>query len=169
MTASIDNTLFILAGSFARDGFVSEGYKVYSPYVEHNVFERVLREICFKSPLLPKRVWYNKSICKQSPDYIIVSDPLITSDFLRWIQELFPHAQLNYTYGNLVGHAKHLQPSMIPRGWRAWTFDGRDSAKYGLRLYQSFYLYKKFVKPKEELKYDVLYVGRDKGRGEYLI
>ena len=146
-----------------------EGYKVYNPYLEHNQIERVLREICFRIPLLPHKIWFNKRLCKESPKYILISDPLITREYLEWLHIIFPKAQLNYIYGNMVGRAKHLLPDQIPTYYRVWTYDEYDSQKYGLRLNKVSSYFKNYVKPKEKTEYDVLYVGADKGRGEYLL
>ena len=146
-----------------------EGYKVYNPYVEHNLVERVLRELCFKCPFLPRKAWYIKRFLKESPKYILISDPLITRDYLKWLHEKFPYAQLNFTYGNMVGKAKHLLPDRIPSNYRIWTYDEYDSQKYGLRLNKVSFYFRNYVKPKEKTEYDVLYVGADKGRGEYLL
>lgn len=154
---------------FLFNGPIMEGYKVYNPYVEHSLFQRVLREICFKCPFFPHKIWFNKDICKETPKYVIISDPLITVEYLQWVQNIFPDAQLNFLYGNMVGKAKHIFPSQVPKGWRIWTYDDYDSRKYGLRHFHENGYFKLYVKPKEPPVYDVLFVGKDKGRGEYLL
>lgn len=170
MKANYNSVLFIVAGKgFFRDGVLSDGYKVLAPYVEHNLIERVLRELCFRLPFLPNKIWYNKEVSKENVKYIFVSDPLITVDYLKWLQFLFPNAQLNFTYGNMVGKAKHIKPCDIPEGWRVWTYDDYDARTYGLRLYHVNAYPKSFLKPKMPSEYDVLFVGKDKGRGDYLL
>ena len=170
MRANYNNVLFITAGKgYLREGALSEGYKVQAPYVEHNLFERVLREIFFKLPFLPSNIWYNKKVCKQDVEYVFVTDPLITVDYLKWLRLQFVNAQLNFTYGNMVGKAKHVMPCDIPEGWRVWTYDDYDARTYGLRLYHVNAYPKSFLKPKMPSEYDVLFVGKDKGRGEYLL
>jgi len=154
---------------FLYDGPQNEGYKMYNPYVERNIFERILREICFRCPFLPHKIWYNKDLCKEDAEYVIVSDPLITVEYLKWIKNVFPKAQLNFLYGNMVGKAKHIFPYQIPEGWRIWTYDDYDSKKYGLRLFHENGYFKSYIKPKEKAEYDVMFVGKDKGRGEYLL
>lgn len=146
-----------------------EGYKIYNAYIQHNLLERVLREICFKSSYLPHKMWYNKKIKKENPKYILVSDPLMTREYLEWLHDVFPDAQLNFTYGNMVGRAKHLLPNQLPSYYRIWTYDEHDCKIYGLRLCTVSAYFKNYVKPKEKTEFDVLYVGADKGRGEYLL
>ena len=170
MKANKDNIIFISAGSgFFRDGATCEGYRVMKPYVERNIIDRVLREICFRLPFFPSDIWYNKRICKEKAEFVIVSDTLITVDFLKWIKRIFPHAQCNYTYGNMVGRARHILPDKIPAGWRIWTYDDHDARFFGLHLYHDNAYPKAFLKPQEPIEYDVLFVGADKGRGEYLL
>ena len=170
MIANKDNVIIISAGSgFFREEAVNRGYCVLKPYVEHNLFERFLREICFRLPFLPSNIWYNKKICKEKAEIIIVTDTLVTVDFLKWVKRMFPNAQCNYTYGNMVGKARHILPNKIPAGWRVWTYDDHDSREYGMRLYHDNPYPKVFLKPKESIEYDVLFVGADKGRGEYLL
>ena len=50
-----------------------------------------------------------------------------------------------------------------------WTFDPDDSKQYGMRLMYPSYLDVYQIKKAEKPVYDVLYLGRDKGRGEELL
>lgn len=165
-----DNTLIIMAGSggFPFDGYVAEGYKTASAYKPTNVPKRLLREICFRLPLLPKRIWYNQSLIQYDPAYVYVRDAIISRSFLLWILKLYPHALIVFSYENLVGHARHLMPNQIPEGIRVWTFDSADSKKYNLKLRKVVAYFQSYLKPRKEKKYDLLFVGRDKGRGDQL-
>lgn len=165
-----DNTILIMASTgFLYEGCVAEGFKAFHPYIGTGYVARVLREICFRCVFLPKKLWYNKSILKEHPKYIVVWDPLITADFLVWLMKSFPSAQINHKYTNMIGRAKHLTPDKIPNGIRIWTYDGYDSKKYGINLYHCYIYFKTFIKPKQIPKYDVFFIGKDKGRGEYLL
>ena len=169
--ANKDNTLIIMAssGGFPFDGYVAEGYRTLTAYKPVNTAKRVLREICFRTPLLPKVWWYNPAVAKSSGvEYILIRDTIITKDYLLWLQKLFPKAQINFTYDNLVGHARHLKPEEIPEGIRIWTYDPGDSKKYNIRLKKVISYFRCYAKPAKEKKYDLLFVGRDKGRGDWL-
>lgn len=164
------NTIFIMASTgFVYEGSVGEGFRVHHPYIGKEYVARVLREICFRCAFLPKKLWYNKSILKEHPKYIVIWDPLITTDFLMWLMKSFPSAQINFKYSNMVGRAKHLTPDKIPNGIRVWTYDGYDSKKYGINFYHCYMYFKTFIKTKQNPEYDVLFIGKDKGRGEYLL
>ena len=69
----------------------------------------------------------------------------------------------------MIGKAKHIMPNEIPPYYRQWTYDNYDSQKYGIRQYKTDSYMKSYLKAKEDIVYDVLFVGKDKGRGNYLI
>ena len=137
------------------------------PYKKVNTLTRNLREIWFRANLPFKEIWYNKEIEQFEGKHLIIYDPLITPAYLRWLQK---HNQwhIHFFYGNKVGRARHMKPDRIPEGIDAWTYDDKDSRDYGLHYCtknggnpRSFY-------PKEEPQYDVMFVGKDKGRGEFI-
>lgn len=165
-----EKVLIIKAGGkgFPYNGIIRDGYNMEFPYYEAGFFLRILRELCFRLPFLPKRAWYNKNILIYNVDYIVIWDPLITKDFLFWLSEKFPDAQINFCYDNLVGKARHLMPDQIPDFCRKWSYDEKDCRKYDLRLSPSTYV-TSYLKPRKKTQYDVLFVGRDKGRAHFLL
>lgn len=171
MKADKNNTLLITAGrGYYYYGVKGEGYQIVNSYKpERNLFDRIIREICFRLPFLPKIMWYNQELKRYHPEYVIVSDTIITKHFLKWISKLYPNAQLNFVYGNMVGCAAHLLPRQVPSCYKVWTYDGFDSMKYQVSLYNISPYYKCYIRPPKEKIFDVLYVGSDKGRGDRLI
>lgn len=166
-----NNTIIIMAttSGFSYEGFVSEGYQVLPAYKKICTALRILREFCFRLPFLPKEIWYDRKVLTINPKYIIVRDAIITKDYLEWLQEHFHTAQINFWYENMVGRARHLYPHEIPNGIRVWTYEPYDSEKYHIRLKKTFSYPSCFVKEKKVAVYDVLFVGRDKGRGDMLM
>lgn len=165
-----ENTVFIQATTgFVYEGSVKEGYRAYHPYRGTGKFLRILRECCFRVPFLPKRIWYNKKFLGSDIQYFVIWDPLITVDYLNWLHNCYPNAQINFKYANMVGKAKHLTPGQIPEFVRVWTYDKYDSDKYGLRLYTSHMYFLSNVKSLKEPQYDVFFIGKDKGRGDWLV
>lgn len=150
-------------------GYVSEGYPVYQLYKNVNLIGRIAREICFRIPVLPKAAWYDKTCIKSKARYLLVNDTLVTRHYLKWLRAHFPTAQINFIYNNMVGNARHLKPDQIPNDVRVWTYDEYDSQKYGIRLKETSPYFPDYVKTSEEKKYDLFFVGRDKGRGEKLL
>ncbi len=168
--ATQNNTLVIKSGGgYFHQGVKSEGYRVITPYYEKGVLDRILREMCFSLPFFPKKVWYNKEVLNPKYDYLLINDPLITKHYLKWLKDEKSKAQLNFIYGNMVGMAKHVHPSEIPTCYRIWSYDGGDCEKYGLHKFYCNGYFKCFVKPRKEVKQDVLFVGGDKGRADYIL
>lgn len=170
MSCSKENTVLIQATTgFAYEGSKAEGYQVYHPYKGKGLLLRVLREICFRIRFLPKAIWYNKEFIDLDIQYFIVWDVLITKHYLQWLRKKYPSAQINYKYANMVGKAKNLVPEEIPKDIRVWTYDKYDSEKYGIHLYKSNIYFPSNVKPLKAPQYDVFFIGKDKGRGDWLV
>ena len=164
-----DNTVLVSSNTgFLFSGCHKDGYTIVHPYKGKTIFDRILREISFKFKILSK-FWYNKKILSHKPKYILVWDTLITVDYLKWLQRNNPNAQINFIYYNMVGKAKHLFPSQIPDGIRVWTYDIYDSERYNINLFHSYMYFDCYKIPHKNDDYDVFFVGRDKGRGEFLL
>lgn len=151
-----------------RKTIEDKGIKVFSPYYGDNPPLRLLRELCFRLPFLPKTVWYKKDILKERPEYINIIDVNITSHYLKWIKLYFAESQINYIYDNMVGKARNISPSQISDGIRVWTYDDYDSRKYNIRLTNKYWIPDDIFKVRQRPIYDVFFIGRDKGRGKEL-
>lgn len=162
--------LLIMAQTgFLYDGCLYEGYNVLHPYRSVNLFFRMLREFVFRFVPFLSFVFYNNEVLKGSYDYIFVWDPLITKRFIDSLHHSHPNAKIHFIYWNMVGKCSHLHPDQIPNYVTKWTYDGYDSKKYNLKYYTTYPYYKKYIRPHKSNDYDILFVGRDKGRGEYLL
>lgn len=171
MDTSIKNKglIYITARErYVIDGLRASGYTVLYPYKERTLLGRVLRELWFKLHL-PEKVWYSKKCLKMNPEKIILHDPLITRGYIDWLREKFPMTSISFDYQNLVGRAKHLTPSQIPKDIRITTYDKGDSDKYNIELRTNGEYAPCYIGEKKPIKYDVFFVGADKGRGEYLL
>lgn len=152
--------------------FVSElrkkGFDVHHPYKDRTIIGRIIREVWFRVHL-PQSIWFDRSVLKGAKKYILVEDTLITQQYLMWIKNNCPSSQIGFYYNNLVGHAKHIVPDKIPEGIIGITYDKHDSLQYGLTLIENgYYLFGNNM-VKNKLEYDVLFVGRDKGRLQDLL
>ena len=89
-----DNTIYIMAPTgYARKCIEEKGIRVCSPYHGDSGIIRLLREVCFRIPLLPKTIWYNKCVFEKRYEYLNVLDINITRHYLLWIKKHFPDAQ----------------------------------------------------------------------------
>ena len=164
-----ENTAFVMAASgYARTTIEENGIRVFSPYHGDNLPLRIFREICFRLPVLPKVIWYNKSILSRKIDFLNLYDANITRHYLKWIKKHFPESQINFIYNNMVGKARNISPENIPHNIRIWTYDDHDSRKYSIRLYKNYWV-REMPEKKKEPEFDIFFIGKDKGRGEYLL
>jgi len=164
------NTVLIQATTgVTYQGCKKEGFQAFHPYKQGGTLLRIVREICFRIPFLPKTCWYNKEFLNIEAKYFLIWDPLITRHYIEWIHKKYPDAQINFKYANMVGNARHLLPAQIPKYVRVWTYDSYDSEKYGINLYKSHMYFPSDVKPLKEPVCDIFFVGRDKGRGDWLV
>lgn len=162
--------LLIMAQTgFLYEGCKYENYKVCHPYVPVNLVTRILREFVFRFLPFLSSFFYNKEVFKGDYDSILIWDPLITKRYLNKIHKKYPKANINFIYWNMVGKCSHLLPNEIPSFVNKWTYDNYDSKLYNLNLYSTYPYYKKYIRPHIADDYDVLFIGRDKGRGEFLL
>lgn len=144
-----------------------QNFAAIQPFRNKNLFTRILREIWFRLHLPFKELWYNKEVEAFTGKHLIVYDPQITRAYLQWLQK-HNKWQIHFYYGNKVGRARHITPDKVPAGIPIWTYDDRDSRDYGLN-----YCTKSGGNPacfyeKQEPEYDLLFIGKDKGRGEFV-
>ena len=149
------------------NGRDAKGYQSLIPYRDYNLILRLMREIWFRLKL-PQRVWFNPRIRNIAARNIIISDPLITPELVSWVRELHPNKKIYLIYENRASTTLDPDSVRIPSVIKC-TYDEDDSKRYGMHLliggYQDAYRLKEI----RQDKYDVVYVGRDKGRGEKLL
>lgn len=153
---------------FVTKGLLKTGYRVVFPYYGGRWVLRVPRD-CWMKARIPGRIWFKKKIVRMNPSQVIIHDPLITEEYLNWIVRALPNTSFHFVYNNLVGRAKHVMPNAIPKDFRVTTYDEGDSKKYGLELSSEQSYFPCYIGKKKEVKYDVFFVGADKGRGDYLL
>ena len=143
------------------------GYEILIPYKDNNLLFRCLREIWFRMKLPYKVIWFNKQILTKSPKVFVVKDPLIVPAFLVWMRKNFPHVRIILDYDNRASMS--LNPNLIAENIaEKWSYDESDCNEYGMRLRHGSYFDIFAVKPADHKEYDVLYLGRDKGRASEL-
>lgn len=161
--------LFIAAETdYVKHGLEKDGYTVFHPYRYKTIIGRILLEI-FSRLNLPQTFLFNKKITKVTAKYIIILDSIVTKKFLLWVQKNFPDSKIIFKYTNMVGKARHLLPSQIPQGIDIWTYDKHDSEAYNIKLNKCGGYCTSLIGEKREKIYDVVYVGRDKGRASYIM
>ena len=155
-----------LKHDYVYDGIRDAGFGICIPYRDRNLLLRCMREAWFRLHLPFRSIWYNPEIRKIKAKTILLRDPLITPDLLRWVRELHPDARIILEYENRA--AATIDPdSAKPYITEGWTYDHDDAERYGLR-YKTYEIGTPRPGIKKAPEYDVVYVGRDKGRAEKL-
>lgn len=140
----------------------TSGYAVSDPYYGRSVILRALRTIHFKLQLPFRYIWFNrKNICTKR--IIILYEPLITSDYIKWLHKYNPNSKLMLIYANSVKTS--ISPKSINRSVvELWTLDKDDAIKYGMHLYNGGGYFRQWKITKRKPIYDVFYIGKDKNR-----
>ena len=138
-------------------------YDFFQFYKQQSSFAlRSIRRIWDKLNMPFKSIWYDKKILSSDAEKILVIDALCTPDYLKWLRKNKPNAQIVFWYWNIVCHS--IDPSDLPDNLvEKWSFSRKDCIKYNLRFNPLPY-FREVSFPATEIVYDVIFVGKDKGR-----
>lgn len=152
---------------FSYQAIEKDGYDVDCPYRGNSMPLRLVRELFFRFKLPGKSLWYNTGVNKNA-DSIIVYNALITKEYMYWLRKHNPHSQIVYFYSDPV--EKSIDPRLLPDDiCEKWSSDIFDCKNYGLHQGKEGGYFRFWTVDKVTPEYDVLFVGRDKGRLEDLL
>ena len=156
---------------YVYDAYVDLGINVFIPYKDYNIVLRCCREIWFRLNLPHKEMWFNSKVKGIKESTIYIRDPLIIPKFVGWICELHPDKKVKVIYSNRVSRATIMPNSIVRPNLEYVSYDQEDCARYNMRLTHPAYFekYAFSTEDKQEPLYDIVYLGRDKGRAEMLL
>jgi hypothetical protein len=167
-----DKLLFIRGNSshdFIFEGLEKAGYVVLTPYSGNTILFRIMREFWFRLKLPAKSVWFNKKILSRKCETIIVYSPQVTPDFVIWLRKQMPGSRIILQYTNIVARSKNIPPNSIPDDCcEKWSWDEEDCDRYHLHQSKGNGYFAYWCIDKKPVQYDILFIGRDKGRLAYL-
>ena len=156
-----------LKRDYVYDAIANYGYQIFTPYKgRNNLFLRFLREIWFRGNLPHKEVWFNFRKPERPYQAIILFDPLIIPEYLEWVHQQSPESRIFLSYENRAD--KTIRPDTVPSYVEKWSYDRDDCREYSMKWCEPSFFMEYRRTPNPDPRYDVLYVGRDKGRAEYL-
>lgn len=146
---------------------LQEGYRVENAYYgDCNIMFRLFRTVMFNISKKSASFWYNRRLI-DFEGVIIVFDSMITLHYLKWLLKKNPKARVIFCYWNPISRARLPIEEVKKTRCEIWSY-GEQCQTYGIKQNESFYLdemYKKALSMKEKTaKYDVIFVGKDKGR-----
>ena len=152
-----------LKDDYVYNAIKKYGFEIYIPYKDKNMLLRLMREMWYKLNLPRKDLWYNKKLKHLKAGIIIVYDPLIKPDLMTWLRQRYANARIILDYENRVDST--INPCLIDENVEKWSYDKDDCCRYNMKYVPPAYfdIYG-FDSRQGEKKYDVLYLGRDKGR-----
>lgn len=128
-----------------------------------SILLRIIRKIHLNSFLPLKSIWFKAwlNIIKRM-DIIIIFDSGNAYAVAKYIKKKYPNKHIIMWFWNPV--AKTISPLSIKNEiCEKWSFDKNDCEKYNMKYNTTFYFkHEKFNN--KEAKYDVFFIGSDKGR-----
>lgn len=163
---SVNRKILIVGCDYFKEEIKRAGVNVAYPYRTGKIAKMVLLLYTkLKLPvrsLLFRRDWLKPFV---RHDVIILFDCSSCgdeNDMLRRIEHVVSdHTRLIYYRWNTVDTIKY--PIALSDRWEHWTFDCADAQKYHIKYANSFY-FEELALMVNECKYDVSFVGLNKGR-----
>lgn len=154
---------------FIFDAIKTYGFELMIPYTDKNIVLRIMRELWFRLKLPYRELWFNKRIKSITQKTIIVKDSLICNELLSYIKKENPDAKIIIMYFNRVD--KTFSASEASRyACELWSYNYDDCKLYNMRHMGDYYFQQYRIQNNslKTMKYDAIYLGRDKGRARYL-
>lgn len=155
---------------YVFNAYIKMGFDVIIPYRDYNIVFRLLRELANKCGLF-KGFWINPEVKTIKNEIILIKDPLITAEYVRMICNLYPRKKVIVEYSNRVNRST-LKPFFDrPQNLVFLSYDRDDCEEYQMEWERPsfFELYSISEAQKRKPEYDIVYLGRDKGRADELI
>ncbi len=158
-----ETLLIIKAGKdVIYDQIASRRIRIQTPFLGDSFFLRAIREFWFRCHLPFQSIWYNKQFLGGLYESIVLFDPQITFDYVIWLKRRFPNSNVVLWFGNPVLRKSRLC-LRLKNVIRVASWDKNDCTRYGLSYVSDFYFKELRIKKKAPV-YDVVFIGRDKGR-----
>lgn len=139
------------------------GVKALSTYKDLNFIGCLLRSLMIRINSTWIRYFYTKTWLEELRDYdtIVVFDGMNVLGDCKKISERYPQKRLILFYWNII---KGNVLNKLPKQWEVWTSDYGDAQKYGI-MYNGQFVYDAFFENVDTTpKYDLYFVGINKGR-----
>lgn len=159
----------MLKGDYLYEGIRRLGYLAIIPYKDTNLFRRLIREFWFRLHLPFRSIFFNKKLKKVEADVFIVSESLTCKQFLYWLKKHHPNSRVCLNFENRA--ALIFDPNLVDSNLiEKWSYDKDDCRKYGMKYIHSVFVnaFEIDAREKNEILYDIFFLGRDKNRGPRL-
>lgn len=132
----------------------------------NNIFFRFLRRLFINYRLPFYKVWFNKKIITYKVKNIIIFESLLSSLLVKWINDNI-QVNIHVWYWNIVRNT--IRPDLLNfKNCKLWTFSREDAKTYNMNFNPPPYFSEILCNTKHKI-YDVVFVGKDKGRLKQLL
>lgn len=139
--------------------------EVWRLYKAKNKGVTLLKKFAISTGLFSK-LWYEAWIDRIDQFHTIIIFATTDYTFIRHINRVYPHIRLIFWYWNPAFRVGLPKPDLFNLA-EVWSFDPDDCAKFNLKFNTTFF-FKGIEVFKSDKKYDILFLGINKGRREYL-
>lgn len=133
-------------------------------YRKNGLLIRTIRKVHLSAGFIPfKKIWFDSWVRRiKIYDTVVLGDSGNTANIVKYINQKFPRKRVIVWYRNSASST--ISPDKF-QGMRCelWSFDKKDCEKYKMGFNSQFYIPDNEYK-EHEIKYDVVFVGKDKGR-----
>lgn len=163
-----DDCLFIgMKKSTSCILLANNGFKIYEPYKKRSRWAYRIRSLMHRLSLegcIGLLSGINQEILGQRPKAIVILGSLIYEPFIKQIRFFFPNIRIKYSYENIVSSKASISPQILEKyNIEGWSWDKKDCRLHNLH-YIKPYFNAKVLHQCDRIKYDVCFVGLDKGR-----
>ena len=138
----------------------------FSIYKELSLLPRMARKFHLNSKFPFKHLWYGDWKEKLTDgSTVILFDSIFDVEIVEWIKKKKKNSRLIFWFWNPVN--EDMYKKLKNRNCELWSFDPEDCKNYGMKYNTQFY-FNTVEKSKETIEYDIVFVGKDKGRFDYL-
>jgi len=158
--------LFPESDSLLAKEIIRRGIELKCIYKQVNLIHRIVRKGLLKLPVPLKHFWYGEwRKVLDSHESIIIFDSIINGDLVKWIVKQKKSSRVIVWFWNPVRERLLNEIRDLPI--ELWSFDRRDCRIYDMRYNSQFYFHTIEI-PETSIDYDLLFVGRDKNRLDFL-
>lgn len=134
-----------------------------------NKVYRLIRKAHLSSSLPYKKIWLNDwTNILYEYDSIILGETGNSYNVARYIKKKYPRKRVIIWFRNSISQTinlKHFDKNIC----EVWSFDKKDCDTYHLKYNPQFYIKSQAYKESKDIRYDAVFIGKDKGRLEYIL
>ena len=160
--------LWLNTDEFHARQVAKRGYRVSKIFKQSNLFSRIIRRIIIELRLPGISYWipsWKEEIIFF--DTVIIHASKLTPPVVKFIRKKNPKIRIVVWYWNPVDKTVDID-RISESNCELWSFDKADCDLYGL-MYNTQYYFDNIEIDTRIMKYDVIFVGRDKGRRKGLL